>query len=124
QSDSLNRAGKRVVHRLDNYGILGSQTIAAHCIHIDDDERERLAETGTWITHQPRSNMNNAVGAAAFDAMMARGMNLCLGNDGMGNNMWAEWKAAYLLHKVVHRDPRRANGADVDRKSTRLNSSH
>ena len=31
----------------------------------------------------------------------------------MGNNMWAEWKSAYLLHKVMHRDPRRANGMDI-----------
>jgi cytosine/adenosine deaminase-related metal-dependent hydrolase len=45
--------------------------------------------------------------------MLAEGMNLCLGNDGFSNNMWAEWKAAYLLHKVVHRDPRRANGAGI-----------
>jgi cytosine/adenosine deaminase-related metal-dependent hydrolase len=29
--------------------------------------------------------------------------------------MWAEWKAAYLLHKVVSRDPRKANGAVVAR---------
>jgi cytosine/adenosine deaminase-related metal-dependent hydrolase len=27
--------------------------------------------------------------------------------------MWEDWKAAYLLHKLAHRDPRRANGADV-----------
>ena len=72
------------------------KTIAAHCVHVDDSELDRLAETGTWITHQPRSNMNNGVGAMAFDTMMARGMNVCLGNDGFSNNMWAEWKAAYL----------------------------
>jgi cytosine/adenosine deaminase-related metal-dependent hydrolase len=27
--------------------------------------------------------------------------------------MWEEWKTAYLLHKVWHRDPRRMNGIDV-----------
>jgi cytosine/adenosine deaminase-related metal-dependent hydrolase len=36
-----------------------------------------------------------------------------LGNDGFSNNMWAEWKSAYLLHKVMHGDPRRADGADI-----------
>ncbi len=106
QDDSLQRSGVRVVHRLDHYGILGEKTITAHCIHVDESELDRLAETGTWITHQPRSNMNNAVGAMAFDTMMARDMKVCLGNDGFSNNMWADWKAAYLLHKVAHRDPR------------------
>lgn len=57
--------------------------------------------------------MNNAVGAMRFDQMIGQGMNICLGNDGFSNNMWAEWKAAYFLHKVVSRDPRKANGADV-----------
>jgi cytosine/adenosine deaminase-related metal-dependent hydrolase len=57
--------------------------------------------------------MNNAVGAMAFDVMMREGMNICLGNDGFSNNMWAEWKAAYLLHKVANRDPRKANGYDI-----------
>jgi cytosine/adenosine deaminase-related metal-dependent hydrolase len=27
--------------------------------------------------------------------------------------MWAEWKEAYLAHKLIHRDPRRMNGALV-----------
>jgi cytosine/adenosine deaminase-related metal-dependent hydrolase len=57
--------------------------------------------------------MNNAVGAMAFDEMLHGGIKLVMGNDGFTNNMWAEWKDAYLLHKVAHRDPRRANGADV-----------
>jgi len=111
EEDSLRRSGKRVVERLDNYGIWGDKTIAAHCVHIDETERRILQDTDTWVSHQPRSNMNNAVGAMAFDAM--QNMNICLGNDGFSNNMWAEWKAAYLLHKVVHRDPRKANGADI-----------
>jgi cytosine/adenosine deaminase-related metal-dependent hydrolase len=113
EEDSLERSGKRVVQRLHDYGIWGDKTIAAHCVHIDESERLLLQETGTWVSHQPRSNMNNAVGAMAFDAMMEHGMKICLGNDGFSNNMWAEWKAAYLLHKVMNRDPRAANGADI-----------
>ncbi len=120
--DSLQRSGVRVAERLNHYGILGDQTIAAHCIHIDEDERDLLAQTRTWITHQPRSNMNNGVGAMAFDEMMARGMNICLGNDGFSNAMWAEWKAAYLLHKVAHRDPRLANGAEIARMAVQNNA--
>ncbi len=113
QEDSFARSGKRVVERLHQYGILGERTIAAHCIHLTDVERELLYQTGTWVTHQPRSNMNNGVGAMDFDSMVEYDLRLCLGNDGFSNAMWEEWKAAYLLHKVVNRDPRRANGAAV-----------
>ncbi len=113
QEDSLSKYGVRVVPRLKAHGILSDRTITAHCVHIDADEMALLQESGVWITHQARSNMNNAVGALAFDTLAARDMKLCLGTDGFFGSMWEEWKAAYFLHKVIHRDPRRANGADV-----------
>lgn len=111
--DSLNKYGKRVVQRLAEAGILGPKSIVAHAVHIDTVEMNLLKQTKTWVTHQPRSNMNNAVGAADIEGMLRLGIPVCLGNDGFSNNMWAEWKAAYLLHKVAHRDPRRANGLDI-----------
>lgn len=122
QTDSLRRSGQRVVHRLDHFGLWRSKSIAAHCVHVDADERAILRERGVWVTHQPRSNMNNGVGAADIDGMLAEGMRLCLGNDGFTNDMWAEWKEAYLLQKVIHRDPRRANGADIARMATAHNA--
>jgi putative selenium metabolism protein SsnA len=111
--DSREKYEKRVVDRLANAGILGPKSIVAHCVHIDGREMELLRDSGTWVTHQPRSNMNNAVGAAPVESMLRLGLPVCLGNDGMGNAMWAEWKEAYFLHKLAHRDPRRANGMDV-----------
>lgn len=111
--DSLYKYGKRVVDRLADAGILGPKSIVAHAIHIDPAEMALLRETGTWVTHQPRSNMNNAVGAADVEGMLRLGIPVCLGNDGFSNNMWAEWKTAYLMHKAAHRDPRRANGMDI-----------
>ena len=113
EADSLSRSGLRVVERLNQYGIWRDSTIAAHCVHINEAEREILLDRGVWVSHQPRSNMNNGVGAADIDSMLASGVKLCLGNDGFSNNMWAEWKAAYLLHKVVNRDPRRADGMNI-----------
>lgn len=111
--DSLAKAGSRVVDRLLDHGILGGRTIVAHAIHVDAREVQILSETDTWVTHQPRSNMNNGVGAAAVESMLRAGIPVCLGNDGFSNAMWEEWKTAYLLHKVWHRDPRRMPGDTV-----------
>ena len=122
EDDSLKQHGKRVIHHLSDLDILRPKTIVAHCVHIDDAERALLRHNGTWVTHQPRSNMNNAVGAMAFDTMMREGIRVCLGNDGFSNAMWQEWKAAYLLHKVAHRDPRMANGADIARMAVTHNA--
>ena len=111
--DSLNKSGLRVIDRLQKHGILGPRTITAHGVHFDAREMQILAQTGTWLSHQPRSNMNNGVGVAQTESMMRTGIKVCLGNDGFSNAMWEEWKVAYLLHKVHHRDPRRMNGYDV-----------
>ena len=113
QQDSLDKSGMRVVERLHRFGVLGSSTIAAHCVHIDSNELDLLAETDTWVAHQPRSNMNNAVGVADVEGLLRKGVSVALGNDGFSNNMWAEWKTAYLLHKVWRRDPRRVDGTAI-----------
>lgn len=111
--DSLNKSGLRVIDRLKKHNILGPKTITAHGIHFDAREIQTLVETGTWLSHQPRSNMNNGVGVAPIESMLRAGIKVCLGNDGFSNAMWEEWKTAYLLHKVHHRDPRRMSGFDV-----------
>ena len=113
QEDSLRKSGKRVVERLHEAGILGPKSILVHCVHVDAWEMELLRDTKTWVTHQPRSNMNNAVGVAPVETMLRGGIPVAMGNDGFSNNMWAEWKTAYLLHKVWHGDPRRMGGYDV-----------
>lgn len=111
--DSLNKSGLRVIDRLNKHNMLGPDSIAVHGVHFDAREIELISETKTWVTHQPRSNMNNAVGVAPVESMLRMGIKVCLGNDGFSNAMWDEWKTAYLVHKLWHRDPRRMDGYDV-----------
>jgi putative selenium metabolism protein SsnA len=123
QEDCLRKSGKRVVERLAEAGILGPRSILVHCVHVDAWEMELLRDTGTWVTHQPRSNMNNAVGVAPVETMMRGGVKVGMGNDGFSNNMWAEWKAAYLVHKLWHGDPRRMGGYDIIKMAVTNNAS-
>ena len=109
--DSLKKSGLRVVERLNKFGVLGPKIIAAHCVHVDAYEKEILQETGTRVVHNPRSNMNNAVGVADVPGMLKREIDVGLGNDGFSNNMFTEMHAAYLVHKLNKGDPR-VMGAD------------
>ncbi|MGD8596769.1 MAG: putative aminohydrolase SsnA [Anaerolineae bacterium] len=104
--ESLRRSGLRVVERLKEAGVLGPQTIAAHCVHVDRLEVELLLDSGTNVVHNPRSNMNNAVGTADLPWMLKIGIPVGLGNDGFSNNMFTEMATAYLLHKQASGDPR------------------
>ncbi len=106
QEHSLAAYGMRTIDRLAQRNILGPHTIVAHAIDIDAWEMALLRETETWITHQPRSNMNNAVGVADIPAMLRGNMKVVLGNDGFSNDVFEEMRVAYLLHKVARNDPR------------------
>ena len=91
--------GKRVVKRLHDLGILGSRSIAAHCVHVDSSEMELLKATRTNVIHNPESNMGNAVGCAPALEMLARGVRVGLGSDGYTCDMFESLKVANLLHK-------------------------
>lgn len=63
--------------------------LIVHCVHLDRDLR------GT-IAHNPRSNLNNAVGYAR----PARRTNpIVLGTDGIGADMFEEFRLAYVVHR-------------------------
>jgi len=113
EDESLRKYNLRVVERLQQFGILGPRSIAVHCVHLDEFEKNILHETRTWVTHQPRSNMNNAVGLPDVAGMLRRGIKVALGNDGFSNNMFEEMKAAYLAHKHNQRNPQAMPGGDV-----------
>lgn len=98
--------GKDVVERFATAGILGPKTIAAHCVHVTEKEIAILSKTKTNVVHNPRSNMNNAVGCSPALKMIRSGVRVGLGTDGMSACMTDELKTAFLLHKHESRDPR------------------
>ena len=122
QEDSLTKYGKRVVERFADTGVLGENTILAHGVHLTPHEIDLLAQSGTWLSHQPRSNMNNAVGVAPIEEMLRQGVQVCLGNDGFSNAMWQEWFFAYLIQKDQQADPRAMNGYDLIKIAVENNS--
>lgn len=97
-ADSQARYGVSAVRRLADEGILGSRTIAAHCVHISEADMSVLAATGTTVSHQPQSNMGNAVGWARIVAMKEQGVRVALGTDGYTQDMFESCKAAATLH--------------------------
>ncbi|MCX6136203.1 MAG: putative aminohydrolase SsnA [Ignavibacteriales bacterium] len=105
QQYSEKHFGMRVVDRLQKFGILGRDSIAAHCVHVSDREMQILSETGTSVVHNPQSNMNNAVGVADIVAMQKKGIRVGLGTDAITVNMLEELRAALWAQHLLHRDP-------------------
>jgi putative selenium metabolism protein SsnA len=106
REDSLKKYNTTIVNRLSKMGATGKKSIFVHCVHIDEDEMDLVAGTGTIVVHNPESNMNNAVGVTPILKMLAKGILVGLGTDGMGSDMLAQMRCAYLLHRLANRDPR------------------
>jgi cytosine/adenosine deaminase-related metal-dependent hydrolase len=88
---------------LDDIGMGGEQVTLAHCVHVTDDEIRRMAARGTHVTHCPSSNLKLASGIAPVPTLLAAGINVALGADGVpcNNNLdgFLELRLAALLHK-------------------------
>jgi 5-methylthioadenosine/S-adenosylhomocysteine deaminase len=97
-----------VVEFLDDFGIPGSASIFAHCVHISDREIQILKQRGTSVSHNPVSNMMLGDGVAPVVAMLRHGVNVALGTDGAASNhsqdLFETMKTASLLQKVHHHD--------------------
>jgi putative selenium metabolism protein SsnA len=110
---SLERHGIRVIDRLDRFGLLRRRSVLAHALHLDEGEKDRVAERGAVVVHNPRSNMNNAVGTFDLDGYLRRGVVAGLGTDGLGANLITELFTAGLLQRQARRDPQAAGFADL-----------
>jgi len=93
------------VRRLAEWGVLNERTILAHGVDLSEEELNILNETGTIVAHNPRSNMNNGVGAANVARMLDGGVLVGLGTDGMSANLFSEMPVAVLLSRFVSHNP-------------------
>ncbi len=104
--DSRPEYGLSTTERLQQHGILGPRTLAAHAIHISQTDRTILKESETMVAHNPQSNMNNAVGRADIFALLEQDILVGLGTDGMSASLYGDMRAANLIHKHDLQDNR------------------
>jgi 5-methylthioadenosine/S-adenosylhomocysteine deaminase len=101
--------GRSPVEWLEELGVFGVPTLAAHCVHLSEKDMEILAAHGVSAVHCPTSNLKLACGIAPVVEMLKSGVNVCLGTDGAGSagdlNMVEEMRLAALLAKVKAGDP-------------------
>lgn len=92
ERDAMVRFDRRVGERLAEAGALGPRSLLAHCVHVDGPEAELIRDSGAWVAHNPRSNMNNRVGRAPVGDL---GVKVALGTDGIDGDMFAESRTAF-----------------------------
>ena len=114
--------GLRPIQRLASFGLLGPSLVAAHCVHLQNQEMEMLAEYGCHVAHCPTSNLKLGSGIAPIAALLNKNINIGLGTDGVASNnrmdMFAEMRLSALLAKGVNEDPTVVTAHQVLQRAT------
>jgi 5-methylthioadenosine/S-adenosylhomocysteine deaminase len=108
--DTMKARKKTPTAALDALGVLSGWTVAAHGVWLDDADLAILKARGTGLAHNPSSNMKLASGVAPVVKILALGIPMGLGTDGVaGSNndvdMMEEMDLAAKLQKVSTGDP-------------------
>lgn len=90
---TASRFGRSIMDRFREFGLLRKRSVFAHCIHLHADDYAELRAAGPWLIHNPRSNMNNAVGHAPLHLF---GGKSALGTDGFPMDLFEELRAAFF----------------------------
>jgi 5-methylthioadenosine/S-adenosylhomocysteine deaminase len=94
---------------LEKIGFLSARLLAAHVVHVNDEEIVILKRREVGVAHCPQSNMKLSSGAAPIPQMLKANLRLGLGTDGAASNhdlsMWEEMDTAAKLHKLVTMNP-------------------
>jgi 5-methylthioadenosine/S-adenosylhomocysteine deaminase len=118
----IKRTGQRPVPYLKGIGMLKKSLIAAHSIHLNDNEIDLLCGAGVSIVHAPESNMKLASGVARIPEMLRRGMTVGIGTDGCASNnnldLFKEMDSAAKLGKVFTGDPVNMDAGTVLKMAT------
>lgn len=79
--DTPRRYGTTPVRVAYEAGCLGPNVVAAHCVHLTDDDIALLAETCTSVSYNPGSNAKLGSGIAPLQRLLKAGINVGLGMD-------------------------------------------
>ncbi|MFP5487695.1 MAG: amidohydrolase family protein [Acidimicrobiia bacterium] len=104
----LDATGLTVPAYLDEIGLLGPRTVAAHCVWLTDDDVDRFAGRGVKVAHCPCSNGRHASGIAPVQTMLDAGITVGLGTDGPASHdrldLFENMRAASWYARIDGRD--------------------
>ena len=112
----------RPVAVVEKAGLLLPGLIAAHCLHLDQAEIERMAQAGVRVAHNARSNAKAGRGIAPVEAMRRAGIRVGIATDGpmSGNtlDLFAQFGPVSMFQKLLGHSRKPMPAAQVIRMAT------
>ena len=104
--------GQRPMIHLAEIGVLDKNCAITHCVHVDEQELNVMADTGVNVAHCPTTALKVSYGITQigkFPEMVQKGINVSIGIDGNNASNYSDlMRATYLvagLFKDARTDP-------------------
>jgi len=85
----------------DHFGLLRRGAVYAHCIHLDEQDRRRMAQTGAAMSFCATSNLFLGSGLFDLDAARAHGVAVGIGTDVGGGTSFSMLRTLAESYKVA-----------------------
>ena len=96
--------GRTPVQWLNDLGLFGGHVVAAHAVHLSEEDQDILAQQHVCVAHNPESNMKLNSGTAPIPELKAKGVTVGLGTDGASSNnnldLFGEMRTAAFQQKL------------------------
>jgi guanine deaminase len=94
----------------EQFGLARERSVFAHCLHVDDEDRDRMSKLGTSMAFCPTSNL--FLGSGLFDLHAAReqGIRVGMGSDVGGGTSLNMLRTLSEAYKVLHLESQSLNG--------------
>ncbi len=103
ETDALEKYHESVIQRLKRHDLLDDSSLLVHGVHISEEDMDIIAENKSKVVVNVTSNLNNAVGLPDIPKMMDKGIDVLIGNDGLGTSITNEFQAVYyLMHHYMN----------------------
>jgi len=97
---------KENIEYFSSINVLDVHTVLAHCVHVNEEEKQILKNQNVKIAHCPSANLKLGSGIAGIPEFLNRGISVSIGADGApcNNNLSAftEMRLAALVQKPLH----------------------
>ncbi|MBL4941934.1 MAG: guanine deaminase [Colwellia sp.] len=92
---------KNYLDTYDHAGLLGKRSVFAHCIHLDDDEWQRMSDSQSNIAFCPTSNLFLGSGFFHLSRAVKQNISVGLGTDVGGGTSFSMLQTLNEAYKVL-----------------------
>ena len=120
--ETMSATGLTPIQLLESEGVLGPQTILAHCLYVAShslvaypvaDDIGILGRHGTTVAHSPAAFAQSGMALEGFDRYRNAGINVAMATDAYPLDMFAEMSAATVMGKAAARNHEAAAAGDI-----------